>query len=218
MDGLCVIPMRNLIHLAAVISYLIGCTAIGFANDAVEKLSSTSWRIRTQLESVLKLESDERHEFHTKEGLVFETEKNHFVTQIEVTKSGSAALLSVFERAKSGGFFYAYIVLVQSEGGETTARKILKAKDLDAIDGRDRRVSAIGSTADFPKVEFSMMFTEKVGLPSKIVREWQIWDVNTSKLIRVTERHSDFSWDMTRFTEYMPTWARERRALSNPQE
>ncbi len=210
--------MTNVVKLVVMGTLFFGFSAICCGKETVEKMSATSWRIPFEHELILELKNDERHEIRTKDGLVFQTEKNHYVTQVEINGSGKTALFSVFRHGSSGGFWYSYLILLQLKDGRTAASRVLKTEDLDAIDGRDRRVSAIGTLGDFPNVELLMMFTEKVELPSKIIREWQIWNLETSKFVKVANESDQNRRDMNEFTQFMPESARQRRQIVTPRK
>jgi len=187
------------------------------SKDVGTAVTVGKWELSTGETLELRLLNEVHHGLYAGNSLLHETPPDYFVTQAVQSKNKSIALFSVYStKPNQAGFWYAYIVSVDTSRGKIEVSEVMKTKELDDIGGRDRRVSKIGSIDSYPQVELHMLYAEKVSLPSAMIREWQRWDIQTKKYITSLEKDA-VALNMSEFTMYMTDSVRVRKIIS-PQQ
>lgn len=95
-------------------------------------------------------------------------------------------------RSAAGWYSSLVIVNYDSEGasGVASIRDVLSAEYLESLSSRRMEIISLGSVDEYPSMNVEMLIQERETTPSRMLYNWQNWDIEKEQLVDFSERIS----------------------------
>ena len=115
---------------------------------------------------------------------------NRVIFNHVVLENGEAVVLVVWRRRRTVGLDYDHCLVIQKEGERVEYRICLSQRDFVFRDGRDRFVTDIRDSKEFPIVMLNVGFNERKELPTDTLYKWEKWNLFSGERIVAKEGES----------------------------
>lgn len=178
---------------------LFACFASGesvvdaYSYDAAESLDSPEWAVwdEWELQSGVRIRTEKsqlNRQRISVDGMAgFILEESCFVSAVEMALDSKCIIFLVSEAVPRGSNnqHLIYVLAPPGEKDEVAEFGIAMSHDsIKGLEGYRHFVSKIGRVESFPYAMLLVAWREKPESPTKVIYEWQLWDIANNQLIR----------------------------------